>query len=251
MDKFLSLLFNTGETYCSGSQYDTLADSTPRGPLVTINPVHTKRADANVIKHRNFLVEMDKGTLDQQAAAMEGVPFSACTFSGSKSLHYIVALEEDIPEILWRTWSKALVRAIPGADVSVTNPSRYTRLPGVVRPETGKVQELLALKSRIPVQVFQEWILPHLPKQQMQRKVSGGGNIFEAHPLTHAFLTRRHPVHRTQVGRNNALFKCAADLNDVGIPYERALTLLTDPALDTGLDHQEITRTIESAYRRG
>ncbi len=251
--EFVHLLFND-EFFCSGGLYATDVGFGMHGPFISINALHTRRADANVTTFRNFLIEMDgEENLHNQWRTATGVklPFSTCTWSGGKSLHFIVSLETPIDEKTWRRWSKALVKAVPGADASTTNPSRFTRLPGAVR-ENGNTQHLLYLGSRIANSIVEEFVRPHLEPdvpnfRSLYNNMLGLTGLEAAHPLTKAFINGTHPCN---TGRNTALFKCAADLKDVGLSIEEADELLAGPAEELGLHHREIVTTIKSAYRK-
>jgi hypothetical protein len=155
-EKFLKLLFEPGELTCfAASPYDTHLSAQPaeNSQYFSINPMHTSRADANVTAYRNFLIELDTVPLQEQVALVTArIPVSSIVFSGNKSYHFIVSLAEPVTsaEEYSRTF-RGLLEAVPEADKSTKNPSRLSRLPGVFRPDTRLLQELLYLGRRIPL----------------------------------------------------------------------------------------------------
>jgi len=171
-NNFLKLLFQDGETTCfANSPNGTSVSHSPKPEdvFVCINalfphkdyaptqPWHSenkpRRADVNVCSLRNFLVELDSGTLEEQYRLVTSrLPISACTFSGSKSLHFIISLEQPLATLQeYRHLATRLLKLVPEADPSCRNASRLTRLPCVIRPETGLEQKLWYVGSRIPL----------------------------------------------------------------------------------------------------
>ena len=134
--------------------------------LVAINPINGYRSDSSVTAFRSFMVEMDTGTgtkEDLQAQAdyikKSGLPFSACIYSGGKSLHYLVTLDQDLPsEKEWRHIAEWILGCLTAADQLTKNPSRSIRIPGAFRAEKGKSQVLLALRERIKLETLQSWL---------------------------------------------------------------------------------------------
>src|ERR1700678_1759888 len=131
----------------------------------SINPMDSSktRADSSVIKYRNILVEFDKMPLNQQDRYVTEIkmPFSTAVFSGSKSVHYIISLEEPLAdEQIYRSMVKRVYKAVgeDKVDVSCKNPSRFSRMPGHIRLDTGKEQELLTVKSRVPLSTLESWL---------------------------------------------------------------------------------------------
>lgn len=154
--QFLKLLFEPGQRTCfSPDIYGTSLASAP-GPsdvFFCVNALHTSRLDSNVICYRNLLLELDKVPLQQQVALVTSrVPVSAITFSGGKSYHFIISLTEPVAtEADYRRAWRGLYEAVPEADKACKNPSRLSRLPQVLRPDTGLMQELLYLGSHVPL----------------------------------------------------------------------------------------------------
>lgn len=128
-----------------------------------------RRAGVNITKHRTFLLEFDAGTLEQHAEIINssGVPYTACTFSGGKSQHYLITLaqplksKEEYDSVAKRLYS--VFEGQPGFDTANKNSARLSRLPGTIRASSGLLQELLYLGNRIENSVFFSWLDLHAP----------------------------------------------------------------------------------------
>lgn len=213
--QFLNLFFNEGEKICvSPDEYgyrsvsqDTLDGTIRLVPpprkdgsearvkeiqedqicLVALNPIDGFRRDSNVTAYRSFLVEMDDGTLAEQMKYIEdsGLPYSICVFSGNKSLHFGVVLQEDlVEEYLWRDVAQWILNILTKADPLTKNPSRSIRIPGVIRPNgKGLEQKLVKIKGRVDNEELFVWLnkYPDLNpaeiKKRTRKKVNTGGAI--------------------------------------------------------------------------
>lgn len=165
--KFLDLLFNEGEmiNLCS-SKFDT--SIMPKEfldincqVLCCINPLNDTRKDCNVSKYRTFLVEVDTMSLQKQLdyITVLGMPYSCCVYSGNKSFHFGIVLNEDLPnETIYRYLSQWILNVVSQADQNCKNPSRMIRFPCNVRPETGRVQSPYQIKERISLQDLYAWL---------------------------------------------------------------------------------------------
>jgi hypothetical protein len=123
-----------------------------------------RRADHNVVCFRNFLLELDDMPLDRQVQYMnERLPWTSAVYSGGKSVHFIISLEEPLAsEADYREVAERLHMLAPAADPACKNPSRLSRLPGRIRRDTGKEQALLQMWGRVPnADLFA--LLPPLP----------------------------------------------------------------------------------------
>lgn len=257
--QYLSVLFNPGELVCSGDMYSTelVEQDNAFGPYISINPLQTKRADANVTAHRNFLIEMDQPGLsanDQLAIAEKaGLPYSTAVWSGSKSVHFIVAMSEAVDEATWRKWAAALIASMPGADKTTKNPSRFTRLAGHVRRDNGNKQDLLISGARISPQIIRRYVEkfiepePVVDYRKAYNNFRGLSGLAACHPMTKAFINGTHPCEH---GRNNALFRSAMDMLDQSMSTEEIDSLLIPPAVALGLSVREVKRTLLSAYQK-
>lgn len=155
-EKLLKVLLEPGETTCfTPNPYGTEIKKAPAdGDLFySINAIkaNSSRLDANVTSYRNFLLELDNIPLAQQISLVrDRLPITSIVYSGGKSYHFIISLTEPLPdETAYRRTARGLMEAVPEADRTTKNPSRLSRLPGVLRPDTGNYQELIYLGSRI------------------------------------------------------------------------------------------------------
>ena len=104
--------------------------------MLAINPIEGFRRDKNVTAFRSFLVELDDGKLSEQMKYVKNknMPYSACVFSGGKSLHFVITLEEPLPSLnLYKQISKWILNVMDKADSQTSNPSRSVRFPGNLR----------------------------------------------------------------------------------------------------------------------
>lgn len=191
--KFIDLFFNPNEEICvSHNKYayhsvtqeslerETIELVSPNSSiqvstiepseinLLTINPCSGFRNDQNITKFRSFLVELDTGTLHSQAKYVNemGMPYSVSVFSGNKSLHYGIVLEDDLLTIdSWRHINQWILNIMKQADQQTKNPSRNIRFPENIRNETGLEQKLIYLGKRISqVELFM-WLNKHPDKR--------------------------------------------------------------------------------------
>ena len=154
----LKLLFNPGETICVSNNefgYHSVpleqalnGDIDLKSPnenakenrcrssdliLVAINPINGFRRDSNVTAFRSFLIELDIGDIKTQLNTIKylKLPFSAQVFSGNKSVHTAIVLEEDFPdEKTYRNIGNWIFNIVSSCDQNCTNPSRSIRIPG-------------------------------------------------------------------------------------------------------------------------
>lgn len=248
--KYYDTLFNADEGVCWGKTvYDTavcplafFTDTNKLYPFVSINPLKTSRADANVTEHRNILCEFDTGTIAEQADALQasGLPYSTLVYSGSKSLHAIVSLEYPCKD---RAEYDALVKRIyaklPNVDKSGKNPSRFSRAPNAIR-DNGMQQSLMEVKQRIPWDVLDLWLGPEVITEQ-RPPVTVGNRLLPTR--TRSFLKYGAPEGK----RNQLLFINACELYRAGYSEDEIFELVT-VALD--LPQKEIRATIKSAVKK-
>lgn len=135
-------------------------DSKPEvGAWIRFNPLDGQGAkDVNVSAYRYALVESDKVPVEQQRGIYEQLelPIAALVHSGNKSLHAIVRIEaadkreySDRVDLLYKVCEKnGLV-----IDRQNKNPSRYSRMPGVLR--NGQKQFLVA--TNLGKRSWSEW----------------------------------------------------------------------------------------------
>ena len=133
-------------------------------PLFCINPVTSEpdeknslRSDNCVSEYRHVLLESDKLPLGQQVALIRGLklPVLSLTFSGGKSIHALVRTDAlGFGSIKDKSdWDQKIKlglysQIIPlGFDRANSNPSRFSRLPGIWRPDKDVFQRLLYLNN--------------------------------------------------------------------------------------------------------
>lgn len=214
--KFLSKLFEPNERTC----YAPNAFETALWPAPTqhdlffcINALSGPRSDANVQSYRNFLLEIDSMPLPQQIDLVtKRLPVTSIVYSGGKSYHFIISLQEPMQtEADYRRVWRGLYEAIPEADKSTKNPSRFSRLPGVLRPDTGLLQELIYLGDRIP--------LAKLPAPAPIREiVAGPANVlFVTQQLNEMLeLGVDNFLQAKEMGRNQFFYWLGKRLSELG-----------------------------------
>lgn len=125
-----------------------------------MNPEGTK--DEHVAAYRHVLIDIDKDEAGQRiplevqygALLASGLPITSIVFSGDKSLHALVRVDasnlEEFKQRKAKTYSR--INQFVKSDPKVGNPSRLSRLPGVMRnlsdpgqPPKYAKQTLLAL----------------------------------------------------------------------------------------------------------
>lgn len=131
--------------------------------LVSLNPNNKWREDKSCTAFRNILVEIDTGSIKSQIEYIKTInlPYSAIIFSGNKSAHVLISLDQDFPnEETYRLFAQWTLRAIPLADQKTFNPSRSIRIPGAYR-EPGKKQRLIEFKGPVKIADLADWLKKH------------------------------------------------------------------------------------------
>ena len=204
-EKFFNTLFKKSEGLYCGNAYGTYISTNWRdAEFFSINPIDPimdhahflkeeykadvpRRADLNVTSFRNFLFEMDSVPLDLQLEIFQksSLPFSSLTYSGGKSYHAILSVEQCVVghqhtmesiQLYKHKWKRLAAffdreairfgysRPNSGSfvDHSCKNPSRLSRMPGVLR-SNGELQRLMTLTTAISLEEFSE-IIEKCPK---------------------------------------------------------------------------------------
>lgn len=148
------------------SELNELTDLVAVPEFFAINPIKGNTRDSlSVTAYRNFLFESDSSTLVAQYQQIlklsESLPISTVTFSGGKSYHFIVSLQDTPPfavgeesgsrkySMLWRALASYITAnstLIP--DPSTKDPARLTRTPNAVRKLKGTTQTAIDWKPR-------------------------------------------------------------------------------------------------------
>lgn len=280
--KFLEILFDKGETVCvspnqygyhsiaqealnaemkltgesTKGQYNTTA-STGDISLVSINPISGQRNDQNVTALRSFLIELDEGSLDEQFKYIEnsGLPYSACVFSGNKSLHYVVTLEKPALDIyIWRYINQWILNILTKSDQQCKNPSRSVRFPGHIR--NGKKQTLIKLNNRVSSETLNIWLNKHpeaAPKPQKPSIKYSSQAIPNIHSMPQWFYDKLEELrsgHSTS--RNNDWFNVAMSMVDRNFEIEEIYHYLNEYyEEEPDFSRREWEMCIKSACRRG
>lgn len=281
--KLLGLMFRDGETVCvSPNQFGchgiplenaksgtvTLLPPNPEHPtrycdssellLVALNPIKGQREDANCTAYRNFLVELDSGPIKEQKAYVKrmGMPYSAIVFSGNKSLHFLISLENDLSsEKEYRKISEWILAAMPMADQMTKNPSRSIRIPGAYR-EPGKKQILVEIKGPVKLSDLAIWLnrFPDAkPKARVKRTPSDTKDLTKLKPWVRRVLENGLDPSK---GRNQSWYAIAYEFALTGASEGGTVDML-ERYFTPDHDFKEkewraaIRSAFKSAYKRG
>lgn len=274
-EKLLKILFNEGEeVYASPDKYSSKWNEDTqswdlyrpsvslnnvdfnRTVLVGINPIKgVKRSDENVTAFRSFLIEMDGMGLKQQHDYIKelDVPYSACVFSGNKSLHFAITLDQDLPDISYYKYlSKWILGSIPKADQATKNPSRGIRFPGVKRPG-GKDQTLVDTRERISLAKLRYFLSKHpeaMPKEEKIVDISYKKEDYFS--LSTWVIMGLKNGFDFSIGRNNRWFSVAVEFGKSGFDVDKTIGLLHPYFIpDTDFTTGEWTATIKSGWKKG
>ena len=279
IQQFLTLMFNESETVCvSDNKFSTHAiplETVLNGidiPLISpkstvvirtvnsdklifvaLNPINGFRKDSGCYKFRNFLIEMDTHEKHIQIEYIKrlGIPYSGMVWSGSKSVHTLISLSEDLPdEKTYRMLYKWILSIATLSDQALGNPSRSIRLPGVIRPETNNMQELIELGSRVKLDDFMAWLnkYPHLrPKEREERK--GLTSEKDYGRLSSWCRSQFKDGIDFSKGRNKTWFSLACDLAKSGYSETEAEEILGQYMVEEhDFKYKEFLTAIHSAF---
>jgi RecA-family ATPase len=147
-------------THCGDDIGSVLGDYNPEaGAWIRFNPLDGKGVkNDNVTEFRYALVESDNMSLEKQNAIMRELelPIAAMIYSGKKSIHAIVRVDADnYPEYRKRVDYLYDVCKKNGLtnDNQNRNPSRLSRMPGVVRGENKQ----FIIDTNIGKSTWDEW----------------------------------------------------------------------------------------------
>lgn len=256
--ELFSVMFEPGEEivatpdkYAANSMPQDQVDD-ERSQFLVINPVSGWRLDANVTAFRNFLVELDDMPLKKQDeyVARMGMPYSACVFSGNKSLHYLIALDKPLPSLqVYNYVATWVLNIMSEADQSTKNPTRGLRFPGFIR-DTGREQKLIKIGGRVPRDTLNIWLHSHPDKKPVAeppRKRAGKPNPKNIRGWVKKAL--KEGVDESK-GRNNRWYAMAYEFYVAGYEIDQAKELLGayfDPEPD--FSRHEWESTIKHAYK--
>lgn len=276
--KLLNLMFRPGETVCVSHNkygYHSIplqnaldgpvvlvspdADRQHEKPtsgqltLVALNPIKGFRTDESCTAFRSFLVEMDYGPLAQQLAYAKriGLPYSAVIFSGNKSLHFLVTLDQDLPdEETWRRLSEWMLGIATMADEKTKNPSRSIRIPGAER-DPGKFQKLVEFRGAISLKDLSSWLLKYpgaKPVVYEKRVPSGKLDYNLIKPWCRDLLINGLKADK---GRNQQWFSIACEFALAGFSEDDTLDILQEFfSPDRDFKEREWKRCIRSGFEK-
>jgi len=248
LSDFLNVLFEQDELTCytdSPTGYRVYAEPVPGDCFFSINALHPnkdlkpeqswhrsnlpRRADHNVISFRNLLIELDNMPLqDQVEYVTSKVPVSAITYSGGKSMHFIISLEEPVDKEQYKKLFLRLSLLLPELDRSCKNPSRLSRLPTATRPDTGKEQTLVQLGTRIALQRLDS-MLPLLNEKQ-ERKLNSSNQERDRNLISadaHEAIHKPNEVMQDRnFGRNGLFYFLGQRLKELELSEDTKYTLV-------------------------
>ena len=146
---------------CGGDLGKVVGDCDPEvGAWICFNPVDgTGRKDANITAYRYALVECDNMELGKQQAIIKQLelPCAALVYSGGKSVHAIVKV--DAPDYAeYRKRVDYLYSACQKNGLTIDqqnrNPSRLSRMPGILRGDKRQV----LLETNFGKSCWDEWV---------------------------------------------------------------------------------------------
>lgn len=275
--KLLNLMFKPGESICVGHNkyaYHSIplenvlnnkvklvpsnADKPPISidsndlTLVALNPIKGLRNDGNVTAYRNFLVEMDNFDLKSQLEYINNLkmPYSGVVFSGNKSLHFLIALKDDLgSEKKYRTISEWILNIVSLADRVTKNASRSIRIPGVKRKEG--LQRLVKINDYVKFSDLISWLQKYpnaKPKKYEKKNVNKKFNYTYISPWCLNLLNKGLDPNK---GRNNQWYAIAVEFMLQGMSEDDTINILGEyftPEKD--FSEREWLTTVKSAFKR-
>lgn len=156
------LLKNLGIERVNGDPAKLFGGDGSHGVYFCVNPLgktnDSRKAD-NVADLRYGLIEFDALPVEEQFQIIlqSKIPCVAITFSGGKSVHAIVSVDAGLDQALYKARMLAYMEHFRayGVDPHTKDPSRLSRLPGALREDTQKSQQLLTLNVGCPS--YEEW----------------------------------------------------------------------------------------------
>jgi hypothetical protein len=259
--EFRKVLFDDGDYVCVGKNaYATdimpcVALDETKLEFFSINSLKDKRADKNVTKYRNFLFEMDDLPPKQQVKLVTetDMPWSTAVFSGNKSIHWIISLEEPVKnkeeyKMWWNAIYDCAVRHHIVFDKATSNPSRFSRIPNVIRQDKNKKQTLVKVNKRINNDELLNWLYkygvdPENYRPQKYKPVDEDSNASEDEKFEFVKKCMKGKNY-TQGNRDNYQYEIAILCKRVGLDESQArMKIYTE----CGELHED-GRAVRSAY---
>ena len=221
---------------------------------VGVNPRIRKGGKTEDVKcFRTFFVDWDGVSLEYISHAYEaaGVETPTIIIASGHGYHAYWRLKDEAVSVSqmdpasWAAYQRGLIAAL-NSDPSIKDPPRIMRLPGFLNTKSDEQppcgihwydEEARYLPEDVNVD-------PLFAKTVMPSDEDGTVDVNdEPHPTTLDFLANGAPGGR----RNHRLFNAACDLSARNYSHTDIRKLLTEPAMQSGLELFEIERTIESA----
>jgi hypothetical protein len=237
--------------------------------MIAINPVAVgeRRMDLNVTAFRSFLVELDYGRLSEQKRYVEdiGMPYSVCVYSGNKSLHFGIVLEDPLPSLsMYKIVSRWILNIMEKADKQTLNPTRSIRFPdnlrrvygnGVVPLEDRKPQHLVDLKKRITQKELFQWLSNHKdkkPKPERKReRPSGNPSFRKLEKWARDEIADGVPCQKLG-GRNKTWYSLAAEMAIVGYSLDDTYSILGEYySEESDFRESEWSAALKNGYHKG
>lgn len=270
--EFINTLFDPGQQTCyakSAKGYRVMKKPIDGAQLFCINALHptkdlnprqdwhksnkARRDDKNVVCLRNFLIELDDMNLDSQIGYVRSeLPVTSITYSGGKSYHFIISLTNPCEtKSEYDDIANKIFTLLPKADRSCKNPSRFSRLPGAIRSDTNKLQELVLLSERIDkVELLK--MLPDVKLRSYDNKFQasqGKGKAWASVRIRQVInpdnIAEEIEKHR---GRDNFFYYLGNRITEMGASDETRQRLI-EIAYDNLPDNTDFT--LETAIRAG
>lgn len=295
--EFKNILFDDEDFVCCGSLFDNTAMKFEDGEgsmFYTINAIDGKidhgykeketydflvprRADINCSKFRNFMFEMDNVPLNDQMEILGGcgIRWSAVVYSGGKSYHAILSVEESLGgchtkegidnyKNIWRRLSAKIneyAKSLGFGDVvdpSGKNPSRFTRYPGTIR-DNGNEQKIMWVAGRMDNYNF-NILLESCPRLFVSvvrsfndLDVDSVEDFFEKAPKS-LVTSVKFPINLAPSCMYPELLRLSLWAKDLGVEKELWLDVLSyryfPSLLKIGYPEHKLQTAIDHAYRR-
>jgi len=231
----------------------------------SVNPLSGSRKDDNVTAYRNFLFELDTGEDPQVQLArvkQTGLPFSTAIWSGGKSVHFIVAIDDweegivskDVYKAVWKSIYNKMKGFGVEFDRATSNPSRLTRFPGVVREGKGTRQTVLETWNRTTLASARDW----LGYDPLKEVLITSGEPQMDPPRSYSIATIQYLPFRLKKAitdgkltndgeRTITLYQISCELARMGVPFQQACDWAV---LNCTKTRASILNTVKSAYTR-
>lgn len=224
-----------------------------------------RRADVNCTRFSNLLIEFDTCGLGKQLDALKlsGL-LDICggvLFSGSKSLHCIIALEESfISKEKYSEFAAHFLKAVAQVtgidpDFAVKNVSRLTRCPCSLREKDGtrRKQSIIYLGHRIKFAVLANWLIGHGFTPFPEPKIQPIINITQSQynesynqnlrPRTVKFLKEGAPTGSVHIER----YAAVCDMAQAGMDFDSICCWVEEVV---GIPNRNAMLTMQDAYDR-